>query len=198
MKNYYDSIVQKQENTLRPALEKLLPVICVSALGAVPDDIEVVFEPVEAATEEQKSALAVAVTGAITSLYQSDLITKAMAMQELKKSAFATGVGSVITDEDIEKAEEESQLMAEQNAMGGGMGEGMPGMMGEEQAGQEQVPPQEQPPIQGQPQQQPPQEPQMQDEQAVENPIDERQEIISGIRERIALIEKYKNNILAG
>lgn len=124
MLNYYDSIRQKQENTLRPALEKLMPVICVSALGKVPDDLEIVFEPVESSTESQRSALATQVVLSISGLFQADIISKAMAMKELKKSAFATGIGSVITDEDIEKAEEEGELAAEQ-AMAQGM---MPGV----------------------------------------------------------------------
>ena len=123
MLNYYDSISQKQENMLRPALEKLLPIICVSALGKVPDDLEIVFEPVESSTESQRAALATQVVQSITGLFQADIISKSMAMKELKKSAYATGIGSVITDEDIEKAEEEGDLAAEQ-AMAQGM---MPG-----------------------------------------------------------------------
>ena len=127
--NYYESIRQKQENFLRPAIEKLLPVVCVSVLGKVPDDIEVVFEPVESSTDVQKASLATQVLGTISSLFQTDLISKPMALKEMRKAAFMTGIGSVITDEDIDKAEEDAQLMAEQNAMGGGMG-GLEQMMG--------------------------------------------------------------------
>lgn len=124
--NYYDSINQKQESILRPALEKLMPVLCVSALGVVPDDIEIVFEPVESATANQKADLATKVVTAISTLFASDIITKAMAMKELRKSSFQTGIGSTITDEDIEKAEKEASLPPEEDFSDiiGGMGGG--------------------------------------------------------------------------
>ena len=139
MLNYYDSIRQKQENMLRPGLEKIVPILCVSALGKVPDDIEVVFEPVESATESQRAALATQITGAIGTLYQSDLISKSMALKELRDSAFATGIGSAITDKDIEKAMEEDQLAAEQARMEPMM-PGMPQGGAEQPQGGQQMP----------------------------------------------------------
>lgn len=131
--NYYESIRQKQENLIRPGIEKLLPVVCVSALGKVPDDIEIAFEPVESSTTGQKAALAQQISGALSGLYQSDIITKAMALMELRKSAFVTGIGSTITDEDIENAENEASLPPEQDMPGMGGEMGMPGIEGKEQ-----------------------------------------------------------------
>lgn len=186
--NYYDSIRQKQENQIREPLEKLLPVLCVSALGLVPDDLEIVFEPVESQTEEQRAALATQIVSAISGLFQSDIISKPMAMKELKKAAFATGIGSVITDEDIEAAEKEAELMAEQNAMGGGMGmmpggpeQGMPG--GQQMPGQAAMP--EGQPMQGQG------VPEAQDE-AVEG----TEAVIISIREKIAKLDSLKASIV--
>lgn len=43
MKNYYELIGQMQERHLRPALEKLLPVMGLSAWGFVPEKLEVSF-----------------------------------------------------------------------------------------------------------------------------------------------------------
>lgn len=39
MQNYYDAIETEQENELRPIYDKLFPVIFMSALGGVPDDL---------------------------------------------------------------------------------------------------------------------------------------------------------------
>lgn len=186
--NYYDSIRQKQENQIREPLEKLLPVVCVSALGLVPDDLEIVFEPVESQTEVQRAALATQIVSAISGLFQSDIISKPMAMKELKKAAFATGIGSVITDEDIEAAEKEAELMAEQNAMGGGMGM-MPGGPEQGMSGGQQVPGQaavpEGQPVQGQG------VPEAQDE-AVEG----TEAVIISIREKIAKLDSLKASIV--
>ena len=44
--NYYDMIAQEQESKLRPILNKLLPVMCMSTFGAVPDDLDFEFDPV--------------------------------------------------------------------------------------------------------------------------------------------------------
>ncbi len=177
--NYYDSIRQKQENYLRPGLEKVLPVACVSALGKMPDDIEIVFEPVETTTDVQRAELAGMLTTAISTLFQSDLYSKGMALKELRKASYTTGVGSVITDEDIEAAEEEAQLMAEQNAGMEMMGGGMPGMPGVEQP-QEQVP--------GQPGQ-----PGMEEQQPTQD--DMKSAAIESIRGKISSIEKLRESL---
>lgn len=203
--NYYDSIRQKQENDLRPALEKLLPIVCVSALGAVPDDIDIVFEPVESTTDAQRASLAQQVVGSVTSLFQADLYSKPMALNELRKSAYVTGIGSVITDEDIEKAEEEAELMAEQNAMGGGMGMmgGVPGMPGAEgMQGQEQGGPapgqanQPQAPQQAGAGKQPfPKAPGAGELTEAEDSDDEKSVAIQGIRAKLNQVEQLRNMI---
>ncbi len=43
MKNYYEMIGQLQERHLRPALERLLPVMGLSAWGCVPERLEISF-----------------------------------------------------------------------------------------------------------------------------------------------------------
>lgn len=131
---YYDSIRQKQENDLRPILERLMPIICVSAIGSVPDDLEIAFEPVESPTAEKKAALAGQVTSAVATLYQSDIISKATALKELRKSSFYTGIGASITDEDIETAENEPELPSETDfggMMGLSQGQGTEGVEGQ-------------------------------------------------------------------
>lgn len=50
LKNYYEKISQLQETILRPALERLLPVLEISAFGYFAEDSEIVFEPIATTT----------------------------------------------------------------------------------------------------------------------------------------------------
>jgi phage-related protein (TIGR01555 family) len=54
MMNYYDSIEEQQEAILRPILDKVLPILCLSEFGAIPDDLEFEFEPVRRPSEEER------------------------------------------------------------------------------------------------------------------------------------------------
>ena len=124
MQNYYDAIEEKQESALRPAIEKLLPVLCVSALGYVPDDLDFAFNPIRRPSEEERKTLAKQTADAVIAVYNSGLISDRTALRELKQSSESTGMWSSITDEDIAKASDEPQ------PSGGEMGMGMPGMEG--------------------------------------------------------------------
>ena len=105
MANYYDSIEEQQEATLRPMLDRLLPIMCISEFGAIPDDLEFEFEPVRRPSEEEKKNILTQTTSAINSVYQSGIISQQIALKELRESSRATGMWNNITDEDIEKAD---------------------------------------------------------------------------------------------
>ncbi len=137
--NYYDKVAQLQESKLRPVIEKLLPVMCMSVFGKIPDDLDFDFNPVCETSEEQRSALIQQSSGAIVSVFQSGLISQRTALMELRQSGVALNMWSNITDEDIENAETETNPQGEEE--GGDMG-GMMGMMGGEEGEEE---PQEQP-----------------------------------------------------
>ena len=47
LQNYYDYVDSQREAKLRPALERLLPVMAMSAWGAVPDNLQIDFPPCE-------------------------------------------------------------------------------------------------------------------------------------------------------
>ena len=57
LRNYYDMFAQLQERMLRPALEKLLPVMAISCRGFVPEDLEIVFEPVMTTSPAERAEL---------------------------------------------------------------------------------------------------------------------------------------------
>lgn len=107
MMNYYDMIEQEQESHLRPQLEKLLPVVCMSTLGLVPDDLGFDFNPIGTPTEEQVANIVERKTEAILSALDRGVISQQTALKELKQSGEGTGMWTNITDEEINKANDE-------------------------------------------------------------------------------------------
>ena len=112
--NYYDGIVAKQEATLRPALEKLLPIICISTFGAMPDDIDFEFNSVRSSSEAERANLAKNIVDSVLAVFNSDVIDKPTAMEELRKSSSYTGLFTSITDEQIDAAKQEMEMQAQQ------------------------------------------------------------------------------------
>ena len=119
LQNYYDKVGEKQENELRPILEKLLPVIFMSTFGRVPDDLDFEFDPVAEPSDEERTDLAKSGTDIVVSAVQAGLVSPRTGLKELKQQSERTGMWTNITDEDIEKASDEID--------NGEMG-GMPGM----------------------------------------------------------------------
>lgn len=123
MQNYYDTIEEKQESELRPIYDKLLPIMCMSTLGAVPDDLDFDFNAVRRPDEDEMSDLASKNTDSVTKAFQAGLISQRTALKELRSQSEITGMWTNITDEDIEKADDTIQDLNE------GM-DGMEGMFG--------------------------------------------------------------------
>lgn len=120
MQNYYDTIEEKQESVLRPIYDKLLPIMAMSALGSVPDDLDFEFNAVRRPDEDEMSDLASKNTDSVTKAFQAGLISQRTALKELRSQSEITGMWTNITDEDIEKADDTIQ----------DPNEGMPGMGG--------------------------------------------------------------------
>lgn len=123
MQNYYDTIEEKQESVLRPIYDKLLPIMAMSALGAIPDDLDFEFNAVRRPDEDEMSDLASKNTDSVTKAFQAGLISQRTALKELRSQSEITGMWTNITDEDIEKADDTIQDPNE------GMGE-MDGLFG--------------------------------------------------------------------
>ena len=104
MKNYYDYIDGLRENELRPVIERLLPVMALSAWGMIPDDMDIQFPPMETADADQQAQITERNTNSILAVYQNDLMDAATAMQELQAMGEETGIFSKISDEAIEAA----------------------------------------------------------------------------------------------
>ena len=84
MRNYYEMIAGLQERYLRPALERLLPVMAISCFGYLPEDLDFVFNPLATVTAEESEELAGKLTDRVEKLYRAGLLTFEEALNELK------------------------------------------------------------------------------------------------------------------
>ena len=84
MRNYYEMIAGLQERYLRPALERLLPVMAISCFGYLPEDLDFVFNPLATVTAEEAEELAGKLSDRVEKLYSAGLLTYEEARNELK------------------------------------------------------------------------------------------------------------------
>ena len=101
LQNYYDYVDSQREAKLRPVLEKLLPVLCMSAWGYVPDELDISFPPLWTPTAKEVAEIAKSKAETITTAYQAGLLNVDTAQKELKKLEDETGLFGSITDEEI-------------------------------------------------------------------------------------------------
>lgn len=102
LQNYYDYVDTLRESKLKPIIYKLLPVIAMSAWGAIPDDIDIAFPPLWTPTAKEVAEIAKAKAETIVAAFQSGLLDQSASQKELKKLAEETGMFDSISDEDIE------------------------------------------------------------------------------------------------
>lgn len=105
LKNYYDYIDSQREAKLRPVLNKLVPVMCMSAWGAIPDNLKIIFPPLGMPTAKEISDIAKAKSEAVISGFQAGLYDLGTAQKELKAISEETGMFGSISDEDIKANE---------------------------------------------------------------------------------------------
>jgi phage-related protein (TIGR01555 family) len=105
MTNYYDGIEEQQQATLRPIIDKILPIMCMSEFGSIPDDLDFEFEPVRRPSEDERKNILTQTSTAIIGAFNAGITSQKISLKELRESARATGMWNNITDEDIEKAD---------------------------------------------------------------------------------------------
>ena len=92
LRNYYDMIAQMQERMLRPALEKLVPVMAISCWGFDPGDLEIVFEPVMTSSPAERAELVSKLSQDVIAAYQAGIITREEAREEMRGRGEGLGV----------------------------------------------------------------------------------------------------------
>lgn len=101
LKNYYDYVDSQREAKVRPVLQKLLPVLAMSAWGTIPDDLDFTFPPLWTPTATETAEIALKKAQAIRDTFQAGLFQADTAMKELKKLEDETGMFGSISDEEI-------------------------------------------------------------------------------------------------
>ena len=104
LKNYYDYVDSQREAKVRPVLQKLLPVLAMSAWGFVPDDLDFTFPPLWTPTATEVAEIALKKAQAIRDTFQAGLFQADTAMKELKKLEDETGMFGSLSDEEIAAA----------------------------------------------------------------------------------------------
>lgn len=107
--NYDELIEQEQEAHLRPALEKLLPVLCMSTFGKIPPDMDFVFNPISTPTDKELADIVKAKADALYDAYERGGIPQKVLFLELKQLSEGTGMFTNLTDDIINKASNEIQ-----------------------------------------------------------------------------------------
>jgi len=110
MQNYYDTVEENQLFALMPVLDKLLPVMVMSEWGQIPDDLDYKFNPIKTADNKEMSELADKSTTAINTVFLSGLISQKTALKELRQQSEITGLFSNITNDDIDKADDTTNI----------------------------------------------------------------------------------------
>ena len=99
MRNYYDYIDSIRDTTFRAIIERLLPVLAMSAWGQIPDDLDIDFEPMQTPNSTEIADIAAKKTAAIVQAYQSDLIDLETARKELNALDNEIGMFGNLSDD---------------------------------------------------------------------------------------------------
>lgn len=101
LQNYYDYIDEQRESRLRPIIERLLPVLALSAWGVVPDDLDIKFPPLWTPKAVELASIAAQKTQVVIDTFKAQLIDAGQAQAELKGLSDETGMFGGIEDETI-------------------------------------------------------------------------------------------------
>jgi phage-related protein (TIGR01555 family) len=104
---YEDHVDQKRKRELRPIFNKLIPIMCMSAWGYVPDDLDYTFPSIRTMTTEKLGQAIQQFTQPIFDAYNHGLIGRQTALRELKHKADELDTFNSITNEMIEASDDD-------------------------------------------------------------------------------------------
>ena len=107
---YYDNADQERNHRDRPLLDKLIPIICMSVWGEIPDDLDYNFCPIYTMNAKEKVDLAKIQAEAITEYYNAGLLGRQTSLREIQTASKVTELGTNVTDEMIEAADDDVQV----------------------------------------------------------------------------------------
>lgn len=100
-KNYRSTLEQQRSIHIYPALEKLAPIVAMSALGGVPAGIEFKLPPLDEMTPTEKADLIERSSQYLERLFQAGVIPADTLLNGVRNSQIDVGITSTITDENV-------------------------------------------------------------------------------------------------
>ena len=70
---------------LRPALDRLLPVLFVSTLGFLPEELDYVFEPLATPDPMERAQILASYAGTVVQLLEAGILTREEAEKEMRE-----------------------------------------------------------------------------------------------------------------
>lgn len=116
-RNYEERIAQYQNDDVKPQLDVLYPVICMSEFGEVPDDLDFMFPSIRVLSEKEKAELAETGTESIIKPFSAGLVSQRTAVMELKALSDKTEIYTNLSEEDIQAADKEIGIPLEVETM---------------------------------------------------------------------------------
>lgn len=114
LQNYYDYVDTLREAQLRPAIERILPVMALSAWGENPEELDFTFPPLWTPKATEIADIADKKASAVITAYQAGILPdKSSAMKELKNLEDETGMFGSISDDDVDAAKGITQNMSD-------------------------------------------------------------------------------------
>lgn len=109
MEFYAQTINGKQDEMLRPVLDKLIPIIYASEGLQIPPDFDYTFESIAGITQERKLNLLQGTLDAVGKMIDSGMLTHETGLKEVQQVQKITGFGSNIEERDAELAKKSDE-----------------------------------------------------------------------------------------
>jgi phage-related protein (TIGR01555 family) len=117
---YYDQTDQKRAHELGPIIDKLIPIICMSTWGQVPDDLDYHFAPIRTMTSKERAELGKNQLDPVFDAFDKGLIGRQTSLREMAQLSKENGLFTNVTPDMIEDADDE--LLSPDLALGAGDG----------------------------------------------------------------------------
>jgi phage-related protein (TIGR01555 family) len=108
IRNYYDGILQRQEEQLHPGVVVIYQLLARSE-GVDATDLDIKFRPLWQNKESEKAEMARRDSETVDKLFNSRIISRGQALRELRHQSAYNGHFGAITDEEISQAEDEPE-----------------------------------------------------------------------------------------
>jgi phage-related protein (TIGR01555 family) len=113
LRNYYDTISQQQEKTLRVPLTRVYRAIAASEGIELPENFSLKFRSLWQLDDKTKAEIANSVSTAVSNVEGPGIIGRGTALKELKQSSEVTGIFTNISKEEIDEADNEGPPIPE-------------------------------------------------------------------------------------